>query len=700
MKTIEKRRGCMRGKVFLSIMFALSMVLSNSIGAMADEIQKKKLGYGFEPGLVAGKDYVAGQLIVGIKEGMSTLAIFKVANASGGKLVKKMGNTAVLLQFSSEEAVKDAAHSLIKLPNVSFVERNGFMSIPPKPLLPDIRGQKNKGLQNKNSIPGDMNAQSVSADAGTGYQWHLTVIRKTAALGVLSATPPTVAVIDTGVDYTHPDLSGKVFLGKNCVTNNFDPYDDNGHGTHVAGIIAAKAGNGQYGEGVSPNSKILAVKVLSASGSGTFFDVAEGMKYARTAVTTPPTKVINMSLGGPASALVAAEVLAIKNAGKVLVAAAGNSNTTTPSYPGGDVNTALRVMATEENDARAWFSNFSPSATPSQYNIAAPGWEILSTVPAAGYEPMSGTSMASPVVAGAAALVWGQLPALTRDGLVARLVTKGKLISKGFPARARRVDVRQALLGTTERAIVGRILDPATGKAPSSPLAPVSARLFSGVTPLALDLTNSGGSYEMTGLGTGTSRILRGNKGGYANAMVRNNITIASVAGPYTDALPKSRATGNATITIDWSTVQPIVDTTGCIDGCNGWEFDLWVRLPNGSYVYWGNPGDFMTSPFVGWPRDSFADYEPLETIVIGNSASNGVYKVFVDKYPYTTYFSPSWTGSQMSAQIYNGATSIGTLYSPPVSCGTNRYWHIGNLTKNGTSYVWTNVNICTNTIP
>lgn len=687
----------MRVKVFLSVMFVLSMVLFYSIGAMADETQKKKLGYGFEPGLVAGKDYVAGQLIVGFKEGMSTQVIFKVANASGGKLVKKMGKAAILLEFPSEEAVKDAANSLIRLPNVAFVERNGFMSIPPKPLLPEIKRQKNNGLQNKNSIHGDMKSQAVSTDPGTGYQWHLTVIRKTAALGALSATPPTVAVIDTGVDYTHPDLSGKVILGKNCVENNFDPYDDNGHGTHVAGIIAAKAGNSQYGEGVSPNSKILAVKVLGASGSGTFFDVAAGMLYARTKATTPPTRVINMSLGGPASALVATQVLAIKNAGKVLVAAAGNSNTTTPSYPGADANTALRVMATEENDSRAWFSNFSPSATPGQYNIAAPGWQILSTVPSAGYEPMSGTSMASPVVAGAAALVWGKLPTLKRGGLVSRLVKNGKVISKGFAVATRRLDVRQAFLGTTERAIVGRILDPFTGKAAT---AATNARLFSGATQLAVDLTNSGGSYEMTGLGTGTSRILRGNKAGYVNAMVRNKITIASVAGPYTDALPKSRATGNATITIDWLTGHPIADTTGCVNGCNGWEFDLFVRLPSGGYIYWGSTGDLLTSPFVIFPRDSLDDNEPLETIVIGSSASNGVYKVFVDKWSGTTAFNPSWTGSQMSAQVYNGATSIGTLYSPPLSCGTSRYWHIGNLTKSGTSYTWTNVNTCTNTIP
>ena len=151
-----------------------------------------------------------------------------------------------------------------------------------------------------------------------------------------------------------------------------------GHGTHVAGIIGAKVGNHIYGEGVCPNCKILAVKVLDATGFGSFFDVADGMHYAHTVVTTPATKVINMSVGGANSALIATEVSHIKAAGKVLVASAGNDNLTSTAnaFPGADPNTALRVMATEENDCRTLFSNFSPAAAPTQYNIAVPGFHI------------------------------------------------------------------------------------------------------------------------------------------------------------------------------------------------------------------------------------------------------------------------------------------------------------------------------------
>jgi hypothetical protein len=472
----------------------------------------------------------------------------------------------------------------------------------------------------------------------------------------------------------------------------------------VAGIIAAKAANNAYGEGVCPNCKILAVKVLTSEGWGTWFDIATGMDYARTVATSPPTRVVNMSLGGDYSSLIASQVLALKNAGKVLVAAAGNDNTTltTYAYPGADTNTALRVMATEQNDCRAWFSNFSPTTAANQYNIAAPGWMIPSTVPDLGYAYYSGTSMASPVVAGAAALVWGQLPALTRDGLVNRLVTNAKTISCGFAVNTKRIDVRKAITGTVETAIVGRLLDPFNGKAPILNTVPATARLLAGTSLIKTDATNRGGFYEMTGLAAGTGRSLQGIKGGYSTATLRAGIGIAGsqVNGPFTDALAASRPAGNATITIDWKSTQPIISTTGCTGSCNGWDFDLWVRLPSGTYVYWENPGDLITSPYVGWPRDSFNDLEPLETIVIGSQAANGVYRVFAHKFPWSSFYvGQTWTGSNASAQMYNGATIL-AMRSPPTSCGANEYWYVGDLTKSGNSYTWTNKGTCSNTPP
>ncbi len=175
------------------------------------------------------------------------------------------------------------------------------------------------------------------------------------------------------------------------------------------------------------------------------------------------------------------------------------------------------------------------------------------------------------------------------------------------------------------------------------------------------------------------------------------------VSGPFTDALPKARPAGFATITLDWKTTQPFIHTDGCKNACNGWELDLIVGMPDGSYIdpYW-NPGYLKMHPYVKSFRDSFDDHEPLETIVISSSAVDGLYKIIAEKhYLDDAYFNPSWQNSQASVQMYNGTASLGTFYAKPSStCGTFRYWHVGNLTKTGSSYVWQNVNACSDFIP
>src|SRR5262245_57556709 len=310
-----------------------------TVSAQGDPLLKNKLGYGFAPGLVAGVDYIVGQLIVGIKEGMGVTGMSQTAKSAGGTVVKEIIGSAFLLEFPSESAAVAVVSTLTKRTDVAFVERNGIVRIPPQPIVPT-----RKGGALGSTASGGIGVMSVSSDSGTGYQWHHTVIRKTASLPALSTTPPTIAVIDTGVDYTHPDLVGKVILGKNSVVNNFDPFDDHSHGTHVAGLAAATAANGAYGEGVCHNCKILAVKVLGANGLGTFFNIADGMHFAHTTTTSPAVRVLNMSFGGPNSALIATEVDHIRTAGMVLVAAAGNDNTTDMSnaFPGADPDVALR----------------------------------------------------------------------------------------------------------------------------------------------------------------------------------------------------------------------------------------------------------------------------------------------------------------------------------------------------------------------
>jgi subtilisin family serine protease len=668
-------------------------------------------------------DFAPAERVVGLNEGVanSTQGLEQAAETSGGRVVERLDdpqNSAVLLKFPTEQAAQAAADGLAKRPDVQYVERNGIVE-----------------------------GSAVSSDPQVGSQWYHTVIRKTAKLGTLPSAPPTIAVVDSGVDYNHPDLKDNIWTnpgevaansidddnngyvddvhGYDFVNGDGDPMDDHGHGTHVAGIAAATAGNGQGGEGVSPNSKILAIKGCDSAGICTYFNVARSLAYARTANTTPETKVINTSLcADPPEEpqLLADEVAAIKAAGKILVASAGNDNSSATTggcrYPGSDPNTALRVTATEEHDCRTLFSNFSPASNPTFYNIAAPGWNILSTTlsPKNGSGFANGTSSASPMVAGAAALVWGKTPSLTRDQVVNKLVSTGETTSCGFAAPTPRLDVRKALLGTSETAIVGQLLDPETGEAPGFGAPPATAKLFSGDTLLKSDATNESGFYEMTGLRAGTGRKLKATRSGSVKGTLRKGISIVNgqVAGASTDALPQARDTGNATVTIDWKTWHPGFrpETPVCVDSCNrshGWEFDLRVKLPDSNIVE-PPAGSLTSAPFVYAPKDSSTlppgTSDPVETVIIGSQAANGTYKVIANKPPDPSSaggeWNPSWNGSQASVQMYNGAAPLvgGRLKAVPSTCGTNQFWYVGNLTKSGTSYTWTNKNLCTNTAP
>lgn len=207
------------------------------------------------------------------------------------------------------------------------------------------------------------------------------------------------AVIDTGVSPDHPDLSGNVERGIAVVECSGDcsaPWDDDhDHGTHVAGTVGA-IDNNEGVVGVAPNVILHAVKVLDGSGRGSFSDVADGI----VRVANEGWDVINMSLGGGASSVVERAVQTAADAGVVIVAAAGNSGPCEDcvSYPAA-YEECIAVSATNSDDGLASFSSQGP-----EVEIAAPGVDVLSTVPGGDYQRFNGTSMASPHVAGTVAL--------------------------------------------------------------------------------------------------------------------------------------------------------------------------------------------------------------------------------------------------------------------------------------------------------
>jgi subtilisin family serine protease len=295
------------------------------------------------------------------------------------------------------------------------------------------------------------------------------------ALALVTGTQKkAVGVIDSGIDYTHPDLAANMWknpkeivgingkddddngyiddiYGWDFANNDNDPMDDNEHGTHVAGTVGAVGNNNLGVIGVAPNNvSLVALKFLDASGSGATSNAILALDYA----TANDILITNNSWGGllpiPSKALKAA-ITAFEEKGGLFVAAAGNSSLNTDlvaaypaSYPHDSI---ISVAATDHKDLLAYYSNYGKHTV----DIAAPGSEIYSTLPGGNYGYLSGTSMASPHVAGAVALVWSQNPDLTAPQVKQKVMgsTEPYFNPLGVFSKAGRLNLFKALGGST-----------------------------------------------------------------------------------------------------------------------------------------------------------------------------------------------------------------------------------------------------------
>jgi subtilisin family serine protease len=253
-----------------------------------------------------------------------------------------------------------------------------------------------------------------------------------------------VAVVDTGVDAAHPDLRGAVVQGHDFVNGDADAADDHGHGTAVAGVIAARSNNREGGAGICWRCSVMPVKVLDASGSGNDTVIAAGIVWA----ADHGAQVINMSLGGPGTSAELSNAIGYAvGKGVIVVAAAGNSGTTTQFFPAADPR-AISVGASTVADRRYSWSNFGPWV-----RVAAPGCNFA-PVRGGGYGTFCGTSSATPLVAGLIALELSAEPTATAADIQQALVRAavplpdfvqygridaGKTLSLLRPARANAV---------------------------------------------------------------------------------------------------------------------------------------------------------------------------------------------------------------------------------------------------------------------
>jgi thermitase len=240
-------------------------------------------------------------------------------------------------------------------------------------------------------------SQMINAD----WAWNTTVGNNSVL----------VAIIDSGIDYDHPDLAANyVALGYDWVNNDTDPMDDNGHGTHCAGIIAAAINNSVGIAGLA-QVRVMAEKAFDSGGFGWSWDIAKAIKHA----VDQGAKILSDSWGSSEnSKLVHDAVEYAYDNGVLIVAAAGNDPTSRKNYPAAH-DEVIAVTAIDQNLDPASFTSFGDWV-----ELAAPGVDIYSTVPW-GYESWSGTSMACPHVSGVAALIWSCFPSMTRDQVRAQL---------------------------------------------------------------------------------------------------------------------------------------------------------------------------------------------------------------------------------------------------------------------------------------
>ena len=335
----------------------------------------------------------------------------------------------------SGQTVAQVREALLAHAEVAYVQLDGIVSLDPLPLVAEDAGV-------------GLDLTMTPNDPYYGMQYHLPLVDAPEAWNTTTGSSDVwVAVLDTGYDDGHPDSPVNRVMGHDYAYNDNDPDDDEGHGTHVAGLVAAGFNNSIGVVGICPGCEILVVKILDADGNGSDSDLIDGIEYASYwAEQNDKRLIINLSLGGPDYNYALDQAVSSARADGVLfVAAAGNDGPKSAGYPAA-LYGVLSVSATNASDNPASFSQFG--------DMAAPGTAIWSLVPegtfgaAPPYGTRSGTSMATPLVAGAAALVWTAFPSLTADQVIQHLTTTVDVPS-GWDARygVGRLNAHRALGG-------------------------------------------------------------------------------------------------------------------------------------------------------------------------------------------------------------------------------------------------------------
>ncbi len=381
------------------------------------------------------KDYLEGKILVQFKRNTQLSRINETLQRFNLRLSDRISQLDTLVLNVPKGAEEAFARSLSRNPLVEYAEPDYIAQafwVPNDPYFFKQWGFNNTGQE----ILGVVGL--LDADIDAPEAWELT-------LGGVK-----VAILDTGIDQNHEDLSTQIVLNKDF-TGSSTGYDDfYGHGTHVAGIVAAVTNNSIGAAGGCPHCQLINGKVLDDTGSGAYSWIANGIIWA----ADNGAKVINLSLGGSSKSRTLENAINYAwNKGAVVVAAAGNSGNPSKTYPAA-YSRVIAVAATNNKDQKSSFSNYGSLWV----DVAAPGENIFSTFPnhpfviqtkygrSQDYDFASGTSMAAPMTSGVVALVWSTPYGTSNSSVRARLeLTADKIPGTGFYWSAGRINAGRAV---------------------------------------------------------------------------------------------------------------------------------------------------------------------------------------------------------------------------------------------------------------
>jgi thermitase len=415
-----------------------------------------------QAGTATTEAYAPGRILVMPRAGLPDTALARILNENGGGKARRIGKSELRIVDLPAGREKAMVERLARHPHFKFAEL-------------DYR----------------VEPSLVPNDPYMGSAWHLTKIGASKAWDTSVGSGVTIAVLDSGIDAAHPDLKDRLVAGWNFYDNNSNTADVYGHGTLVAGSAAATINNGVGVASVSGQTKIMPIRVTDTSGAGWTSMIANGLIYA----ADRGVRVANISFANqPSRASVVSSAQYMKDKGGLVFVAAGNSGIDEGFAP---TTSLIPVSATDQNDAKAGWSSYGNYVT-----LSAPGVSIYTTSLGGGYTASSGTSIATPVAAGVAALAFAARPALSSAQVESILLSTA--VDLGSAGRDiyfghGRVDA--------EKVVAAAIAFTATAdtQAPSVAInAPLGSVTVSGLTPVNVSASDNVGVTRIDLMVNGT----------------------------------------------------------------------------------------------------------------------------------------------------------------------------------------------------